>query len=267
MKTPARLDVLSDRYRGFPWLALLRALELETFEGFRDQCVSPVLDLGCGDGLIAGMAFDSPLEAGIDVDEHVVRAATSSGVYRSVLVGSARELPFPAGTFRSVYSNGALEHMDDLGRVLDEVQRVLVPGGVFVFLVPSSRFVTPVGRLPRLFGGRLWRAFNDLHNHVNLHSATQWTAMLRKHGLDVNQVVEYGSRAVAGYVSTRDLMSKVRVGLRRPFLSLRHDGNLGRMTFAGSFHRARRLARRESDVTEGYWLAISSRKSSEARGE
>lgn len=46
---------------------------------------------------------------------------------------SAFELPYPTNTFSGVVSSDVLEHLDDVTSALDEVYRVLKPGGVFVF--------------------------------------------------------------------------------------------------------------------------------------
>jgi SAM-dependent methyltransferase len=58
----------------------------------------------------------------------------------------AHELEFPDGHFDAVIGWGILHHLD-LGRALDEVARVLAPGGVMVFSEPLD--MNPVARLVR----------------------------------------------------------------------------------------------------------------------
>ena len=48
-----------------------------------------------------------------------------------------RALPFADGAFASVLSVQSIEHVPDAGRVLAEVDRVLEPGGVAVFVTPN----------------------------------------------------------------------------------------------------------------------------------
>lgn len=47
----------------------------------------------------------------------------------------AENLPFADGCFDMVYSNGVLHHTEDTGRAIDEVYRVLKPGGQAVILL------------------------------------------------------------------------------------------------------------------------------------
>ena len=152
---------------------MLRALEIAVLGELLPERSGPVLDLGCGDGFVAGLAFGRRLEAGIDLDRAVLAEASASKAYDLVCQASADRLPFAPASFALVYSNGALEHMERLDEVLAEVHRVLRPRGRFVFLVPSARFGRPLGALA-LTGSRLWDRVNRLHHHVNLLSAAAW---------------------------------------------------------------------------------------------
>ncbi len=90
-----------------------------------------VLDLGCG----IGHSFEllAPRETvGVDLD-----AAALAGQARETHVADMRDLPFPDASFASVLSVQSLEHVPDARFVLDEVARVLEPGGVAVFVTPN----------------------------------------------------------------------------------------------------------------------------------
>jgi SAM-dependent methyltransferase len=52
------------------------------------------------------------------------------------VVGRLEELPFPARTFDHVLSIVVLEHTPEPGRVIEEFQRVLKPGGMVHIIVP-----------------------------------------------------------------------------------------------------------------------------------
>src|SRR4051812_38562872 len=52
-----------------------------------------------------------------------------------VLEGSALQIPWPDATFDYVYSIGCLHHTGDLPRAIDEVHRVLAPGGSAVIML------------------------------------------------------------------------------------------------------------------------------------
>lgn len=252
-------EQLLPRYRDVPWLALLRAFEVAALAELVPSDPGPVLDLGCGDGFVARLAFGRQLDAGIDLDEKALIHARRAAAYRVACRASAERVPFKAGSFALVYSNGALEHMDALDSVLGEVQRVLWAGGRFVFLVPGERFRSPVGGPLSIAGKRLWTAVNSLHHHVNLLSEQEWTQRLGQAGLKVERIARYADRRAAAFIATRDAISKLHLGVRaRP--CLRHGGNLEKLAAAGATRRARRLARSALFDDDGYWLAVVARK-------
>jgi len=91
----------------------------------------PVLDLGCG----IGHSYEllAPRETvGLDLS-----AEALAGQDRETHVADMRATPFPDGRFASVLSVHSLEHVPDPERVLDEVNRVLEPGGTAIFVTPN----------------------------------------------------------------------------------------------------------------------------------
>lgn len=256
------------------WEAVLRTLEIRAFQTVHDLCTQPTLDLGCGDGFVAKMAFGRLLEVGLDLDLGVLEQARLLTAYRLLVNADARVLPFKNSAFRSVYTNGAMEHMDDLDSVLSEISRVLMRGGVLVTLVPSDRFLESIGSVGKLLGRGMWARFNQLHNHVNLLSRDDWCARMAKWGLAVDQVTTYGGPKIAAFIANRDLLSKLHLSSRRPFIQLRHQANLGRWLpellrpsilgrqngpdecpEPGSGH-----AKTQLDKMEGYWMLIVARR-------
>jgi SAM-dependent methyltransferase len=90
-----------------------------------------VLDVGCG----IGHSYEllAPRQTvGLDVDPDVL-----AGQDRETCVGDMRALPFPDTSFSSVLSVQAIEHVPDPERAIAEARRVLVPGGVAVFVTPN----------------------------------------------------------------------------------------------------------------------------------
>ncbi len=79
---------------------------------------SPTLDLGCGDGHFASLAFNYPLEVGIDPWEGPLRQAAKSGAYLALIKGSGDTLPFEDASFSSAVSNSVLEHIPELEPVI-----------------------------------------------------------------------------------------------------------------------------------------------------
>lgn len=107
----------------------------------------PALDLYCGVKPYAGLVTAHPLW-GVDVDLHFGRAD----------VLGRNELPFADGAFSLVLCSQALILVDDDVRTVEEVRRVLTPGGSVVMTVPHLyRRTTPwerrysVAQLEQLF--------------------------------------------------------------------------------------------------------------------
>jgi arsenite methyltransferase len=101
-----------------------------------------VLDIGCGAGvdtiIAALMVGSSGSVTGIDlVPEMLERAKDNARLVGTLNVefmeGSAEELPFSDNTFDVVTSNGVFNLVVDKVKALDEVYRVLKPGGRFMF--------------------------------------------------------------------------------------------------------------------------------------
>ncbi len=219
------MDFLTHHLRKVPaFRALLRSVECRLFEQ-ASPLDPPVLDLGCGDGHFASIAFRSPLFAGFDLDESAVREAANRSVYRLALIASAPAMPFADASFATVVSNCVVEHIPDLEGTLAEVHRVLRPGGRFLFGVPSDRFadllmgstlLRNVGLrgLADRYGG--W--FNSHSDHFHTDSPEVWLERLDRLGFEVTRWQYYmtpaGHRAfdLAHYLGVPNLISHKLTG-------------------------------------------------------
>jgi SAM-dependent methyltransferase len=90
-----------------------------------------VLDLGCGVGHSYEL-LGPRISVGVDLDVDAL-----AGQERETHVADMRQLPFGDDSFASVLSVQSIEHGPDPERVLKEVVRVLVPGGVALFVTPN----------------------------------------------------------------------------------------------------------------------------------
>jgi len=165
---------------------------------------SPVLDLGCGDGLFASVLFGDRLDTGIDPDPHELREAARTGAYRELIRCYGERIPKPDGSFQTVLSNSVLEHIPDLRPVLNEVFRILSPGGVFYFTVPTNDFETwtVINQLLiraglRGISDRYRRFFNRFWRHYHAYDAGTWREGRLGSGFRVVEVARYGAPRVA----------------------------------------------------------------------
>jgi len=89
-----------------------------------------MLDLGCGDGVIAEDLMARGVDViGVDSSPDFVKAAQARGVDARLMDGQT--LTFDSG-FDAVFSNAALHWMTDAAAVTTGVWRALRPGGRFV---------------------------------------------------------------------------------------------------------------------------------------
>ena len=70
---------------------------------------------------------------GLDISRTLVEIATANAKHVSVTInfrqGNASEMPFPEGSFDFVYCSAAFKNFSEPGKALDEMHRVLRPGG------------------------------------------------------------------------------------------------------------------------------------------
>ncbi len=117
-----------------------------------------VLDLGCGRGGVVELFWrDVKLAAGIDPDEPSLAERRMRGM--PVVTGRGEDLPFAGESFDLIVSLWVLEHLRVPEIVFGEVQRVLRPGGHFVFLTPNLRN-------PLLAFNRVGRALPQLQRRL-----------------------------------------------------------------------------------------------------
>jgi SAM-dependent methyltransferase len=90
-----------------------------------------VLDLGCGAGMLALLKRKGVTLVGVDLSKECAAAARRNG-YDLTAAAELTRLPFPDDSFDYVVSLDVLGHVefDEKDAVLDEVRRVLRPGGV-----------------------------------------------------------------------------------------------------------------------------------------
>src|SRR5206468_1299649 len=118
----ARAVYGADDVHAFARRAILGALDLAP--GDR------LLEIGCGGGLLLREALArGAAAAGLDHSDEMVGLARERAPGAEVVLGTAEELPFPAGSFTAVAMSIVLMFLPDPVAVLSECRRVLAPEG------------------------------------------------------------------------------------------------------------------------------------------
>lgn len=202
---------------------LLRAVEARFYEGI--ELPSPTLDLGCGDGHFASIAFDRCLDIGVDPWWEPIFEAKNRHNYSNLAQSEGARQPFPDNYFASAISNSVLEHIPDVEAVLVETARVLQPGAPFVFCVPNHQFLSTlsVGRFFDCIGlkymGDWYRTFfNRISRHQHCDTPEKWISRLETVGFEVERWWHYFSPDAlrtlewGHYFGIPSLISKVLTG-------------------------------------------------------
>ncbi len=191
-----------------PSLSLWRAAEIAAL---REQVFEPpVLDLGCGDGLVTSLVL-SKVEIGLDPNEKVLERAAQHRIYERFEAVFAEEMRLPDASIATVLSNSVLEHLLCLDAVLAEVARILRPGGRLIFTCPTEAFsrwlVLPFARYAD------WR--NRQLCHLNLWPTERWIAHLNTVGLEVEQVRPYLRHAWVSLWDALELAQQIWIADKR----------------------------------------------------
>jgi SAM-dependent methyltransferase len=191
---PAPELTLQDFERYFPHvptaLAIKECARLSVVR--RYPCPGPILDVGCGDGLFARMAFGDVEVWGIDIDAAEGRWAAASQAYAQVILGDVTRATLPDAFFATCVANCSLEHVPRLDLALRNINSALRPGGVAYLFVPavdwaahltSARVLTRLGA-PAL-GRQVQRSIDRQFRHHHLYDADGWRRAVLEAGLEV----------------------------------------------------------------------------------
>jgi SAM-dependent methyltransferase len=135
-----------------------------------------VLDLGCGAGRFLALLDDA---VGVEIAQEAAARARANVPGADVRVAEA-ELPVGHAEFDLVWCSEVLEHIPDVGATLNEIRRVLRPGGRALLTVPHhSRLSAAVIALTRFEAH-----FDPLGQHVRFFTRRSLTDTLAFAGFE-----------------------------------------------------------------------------------
>lgn len=110
-------------------------LRLVPFDGLKGR---EVLDVGCGTGVdLVRFAQGGARPTGVDMAVSAIALARQNFAHREMpvqlLVADGEALPFPSDHFDYVFAHGVVQYTNNGRRLVEEVYRVLKPGGEAVF--------------------------------------------------------------------------------------------------------------------------------------
>jgi SAM-dependent methyltransferase len=179
-------------YRDLELLALrdigLEAAAAPLFASARAEGRAPrALDVGCATGALLAALRDKGWEPqGVEISEAQARYGESRHGL-PIFAGTLEDARFPSSSFELVHASHLIEHLNDPASFLDEVARVLAPGGLLALTTPNAD-----GFQARLLGAR-WRS--AIYDHLYLFSLRTLRALLESKGFELKRKVSWGGWA------------------------------------------------------------------------
>jgi SAM-dependent methyltransferase len=139
-----------------------------------NRLVGRMLENGCGLGLyLQHLTPHVGSIIGLEFDLDRAREAHTHSPY--IINGASEELPFLTSSFNVILSHEVLEHVRDDRRSVEEMVRVLTPGGIIVLFVPNLGY-------PFETHGIYWRGRYHFGNIPLVHYLpSRWRKQLAPH--------------------------------------------------------------------------------------
>lgn len=140
------------------------------------------LDLGCGRVKKGRLGIDRHPDPGVDLvvdleNLHIEAEDNDpekvAALYEASMVANGR-MPFPGNSIESVISHHCLEHIGDgFIRLVDEIHRILIPGGIFRAITPlfPSRIAVEDPDHRRYFMEGTWETFGGTGEGDHWHES------------------------------------------------------------------------------------------------
>lgn len=188
--------VISRYLAGRPaFFSFIRPQEVFLFSYFQSLFKGKVLDFGCGDGFFADIAFGRRgkrrlIDVGIDVYGSRIKEAEKYKIYKKLVEYDGSILPYRSDIFTTIVSNCVLEHIPDVSKSIEEIYRVLSPGGFFLTGVMTDqweRFMLG----PYFLGDYYRETMRKRQEHVNLFSVFSWDRVFTEAGFTIEHRIGY----------------------------------------------------------------------------
>lgn len=127
------------------------------------------MDIGCGEGQVCRLLERQGAKVvGLDVTASQVHAARLRGSSSCYLQAGAQDLPFCSASFDTVVLCLAIEHVQPFEAAIQEVARVLMPGGRFVLLLVHPLLQAPGSGWVEVVDSdeRFWRVGSYLEDDI-----------------------------------------------------------------------------------------------------
>ncbi len=143
-----------------------------------------VLDAGCGDGFFSNQltCCDEVKDiTGIDISEKAVEMALEKYPKTQFRQASLNKIPFENASFDSIVMVEVIEHLVDIDGTLEDLSRVLKPGGLLLITTTDFNWLKAVIIAMLYFE----KYFYPTNPHIRFFTKTTLAEVLLVHGFKV----------------------------------------------------------------------------------
>jgi 2-polyprenyl-3-methyl-5-hydroxy-6-metoxy-1,4-benzoquinol methylase len=186
----------------------------------KERPAGRLLDVGCWDGALICSVIDGGKVVGLDVALDALRAATRRGLLGVRGQVEASALPFLSESFATVVAGEVIEHVFDTQALVNELARLLMPGGWLAVTTPnlvalSGRAQLLLGRSPHNVE---FDAGPDTAGHIRYFTFDTLELVLRRAGLD--PLGRWTNVAHFSVFGSSELVGRLRPGLGHTLISV-----------------------------------------------
>ena len=134
---------------------------------------SRLLEIGSGLGHLVGQLGDDFSTCALDVNLWALQQSQRENPNTGFASASAQEIPYRSGSLGVVICKHVVEHLPHPQQAIQEMGRVLEPGGVLVLSTPN------LDSILKPLKGERWIGYQD-PTHISLRSPADWFSDVEK---------------------------------------------------------------------------------------
>lgn len=144
------------------------------------ETADKILDFGCGEGTrLITLLPSNKTGYGVDINDYAINSAQQKYPHHHFTLLNSEEIPFKNNFFDLVYSAFVLEHTQNPEKNIQEMIRVLRPGGNLILICPN--FGAPNRRSPNSTESPLKKLVSGfIQDITNKPNSLNWTKVTPK---------------------------------------------------------------------------------------
>lgn len=160
-----------------------------------------LLEIGCGRGYYEGfLSYVYPSLRITAIDQNTTYLTTAKQYTQSKRVtfevGDALHLKYKRNSFNGILASEVLEHLSDDAKALEEMYRVVKPGGIVMITVPNASYPLlwdPLNYVLERFAGShipkdIWWLAGIWADHVRLYTKQQLVTVCQRAGFTIESI-------------------------------------------------------------------------------